>query len=75
VDEHGKLSLNFQLSLTVFFLLVVVLAVLMGSFFLGLLLPVGGIAFLYGVVMAIVNGVRAHNGDEAAYALSTRFLR
>jgi uncharacterized Tic20 family protein len=74
VDEHGKVSLNFQLSITAFFVGMVLLAVLFGPIVL-ILAPVGGLAALYGVIMAVVNGVRAHGGDEAHYALSTRFLR
>ncbi len=74
VDEHGKVALNFQLSITAFFVGMAVLALLVGpSVFV--LVPVGGIAALYGLVMSVVNGVRAHGGDEAYYALSTRFLR
>ena len=74
VDEHGKSSLNFQLSITLFFIAVVVLGIFLGPLLI-VLLVVCGIVALYGVVMAIINGVRAHNGDEGEYALSTRFLK
>jgi uncharacterized Tic20 family protein len=30
---------------------------------------------VYGVVMAILNTVKAHNGEEGEYALSTHFLK
>ena len=74
VDEHGKASLNFQLSLTLFFVAAAVLGIFLGPIVVILFL-VAGIVALYGVVMAIVNGIRAHNGEEGEYALSTRFLR
>jgi len=31
-------------------------------------------SLLYAVVMVIVNGVKAHNGDEGPYALTIVFL-
>lgn len=74
VDEHGKVSLNFQLSITLFFVGMALLAVLLGPIVF-ILAPVGGLAALYGLVMAVVNSVQAHRGDESHYALSTPFLR
>lgn len=74
VDEHGKASLNFQISLTLFSIAAVVMALFLGPLALVLFLVLA-ISVVYGVVMIIVNAVRAHNGDDGAYALSTRFLR
>ena len=73
VDEHGKASLNFQISLTLFFLLSVVLGFFLGPLVI-VLIMVFGIAVLYGIVMIIVNSVKAHNGEDGEYALSNRFL-
>jgi uncharacterized Tic20 family protein len=73
VDEHGKASLNFQISLTLYFIGVAVLGIFLGPLVVVLIL-VAGIAVLYGIVMIIVNAVKAHNGDEGVYALSTHFL-
>ena len=73
VDEHGKASLNFQFSLTLFFIAAAVMGLLLGPVAVILFL-VAGIAALYGVVMAIVNGIKAHNGEDGEYALSTQFL-
>lgn len=72
VDEHGKASLNFQFSLTLFIVVALVLSVIAP---VGVVLaPITVLVMLYGVVMTIVNGVRAHRGEEGEYALSTRFL-
>src|SRR5262249_18061256 len=73
VDEHGKASLNFQISLTVFFLAAAVVAVFAAPIAVILVLA-AAIVVLYGIVMIVVNAVRAHNGDEGGYALSTQFL-
>lgn len=73
VDEHGKASLNFQFSLTLFFIATIVLTIFIGPLAF-LLFLVFAIAVLYGVVMIIVNSVKAHNGEDGAYALSTHFL-
>jgi uncharacterized Tic20 family protein len=74
VDEHGKASLNFQVSLTLYFIAVAVFGLFLGPMVVVLIL-VAGIAGVYGLVMTIVNAIKAHNGEEGEYALSTRFLR
>ena len=73
VDEHGKASLNFQISLTLFFLLSAILGFFLGPLVIVLIL-VFGIAVIYGIIMIIVNSVKAHNGEDGEYALSNRFL-
>jgi uncharacterized protein len=74
VDEHGKASLNFQISLTLFIIAAVVFGIFLGPLVVILIL-VAGIVTVYGVVMTIVNAIKAHNGEEGEYALSTHFLR
>jgi len=74
VDEHGKASLNFQLSLTLYFIAVAVLGLFLGPLVV-ILIIVFGIAAVYGLFMTIVNGIKAHNGEDGEYALSTQFLR
>jgi uncharacterized Tic20 family protein len=74
VDEHGKASMNFQISLLLYFVGVAVLAAFIGPLAF-ILIIVAVIAALYGLVMIIVNAIKAHNGEDGAYALSTRFLR
>jgi uncharacterized Tic20 family protein len=73
IDAHGKASLNFQLSLTLYVVAVAVLGFFIGPLVVILIL-VAGIVLLYGIVMIIVNAIRAHNGEDGEYALSTQFL-
>lgn len=70
VNEHGKSSLNFQISFTLFFIASVFLILFIGP--IAVVLMAGSL--LYAVVMVIVNGVKAHNGDEGAYTLTIQFL-
>jgi uncharacterized Tic20 family protein len=70
VNEHGKSSLNFQISFTLFFIVCVVLILFIGP--IAVVLMAGSL--LYAVVMVIVNGVKAHNGEDGAYALTIQFL-
>jgi uncharacterized Tic20 family protein len=70
VNEHGKASLNFQISLTLFFIVSVFLILFIGP--IAVVLMAGSL--LYAVVMIIVNGVKAHNGEDGAYTLTIQFL-
>jgi len=73
VDDHGKSSLNFQISLTLFIIVGAVVSIFLGPLMIVFFL-VAGIVAVYAVVMSIVNGIKAHNGDEGEYALSSTFL-
>lgn len=70
VDEHGKASLNFQLSATLFFVISVVLILVIGPIAVAMIAG----AVLYAVVMIIVNSVKAHNGEDGAYSITIQFL-
>ena len=71
VNEHGKSSLNFQISLTLFFIVCVFLILFIGP--IAVVLLAGSL--LYAVVMVIVNGVKAHNGEDGEYAFTLKLLR
>ena len=70
VDEHGKASVNFQMSVTLFFVISTVLILVIGPI---AVVMIAGCA-LYAVVMMIVNSVKAHNGEESGYSLTIQFL-
>jgi uncharacterized Tic20 family protein len=70
VDEHGKASINFQMSFTILFVISVVLILLIGPIALAM---IAGLV-LYAVVMVIVNGVKAHNGEDGEYAFTLKLL-
>lgn len=69
IDYHGKQSLNFQISLTIYLIISAVLILVL----VGLLLIIG--LFFLGVITVIVGAVRAANGEEFSYPLTIRFLR
>lgn len=74
VDAHGKASVNFQISVTLYMIGVMIVGIFLGPLVVVLIL-VAGIVLLYGIIMIIVNAVKAHNGEDGEYALSTHFLR
>jgi uncharacterized Tic20 family protein len=70
VNEHGKASINFQMSLSIFFVILVVLILLTGPIAIAM---IAGL-MLYAVVMIIVNSVKAHNGEDGGYTITIQFL-
>ena len=69
VDENGKESLNFQISMTIY----ATIASLLIFVFIGiLLLPVVIIAQ---VVFTIIASIKANNGEAYRYPLTIRFLK
>ena len=70
VNEHGKASVNFQMSLTIFFVISTVLILLIGPIAIAI---IAGLV-LYAVVMIIVNSVKAHNGEDGEYSITITFL-
>ncbi len=72
VDEHGKESLNFQLSLFLYAAAIVALCfVLIGIF----LLPLLALLHLLNVVLVIVASVRASEGRLYRYPLTIRLIK
>ncbi|HVF85175.1 MAG TPA: DUF4870 domain-containing protein [Abditibacteriaceae bacterium] len=69
VDAQGKESLNFQLSISLYALLVSPSVFILIGFFL-----LGGLAFL-SVLFAIIGAMRASNGESYRYPMTIRFLK
>lgn len=88
VDRHGKESLNFQLSVTLY-MLVVVAALLYRMFgvdfegaeprdlFQAVLVPgiAAGVIVLGSIALTIVGAVKAHAGEDWEYPFTIRLLR
>jgi uncharacterized Tic20 family protein len=68
VDDQGKEALNFQITLTIEIIVSAPLCVILIGF---LLLPIVG---LYGLVMTIIGGVKANNGERYRYPLTLRLI-
>ena len=69
VDDQGKESLNFQISITIYFLA----SIFLSLFLIGipLLLAVG----VFFIVMVIIGGVKASNGEKYRYPLCIRLVQ
>jgi uncharacterized protein len=76
IDDHGKESLNFHLSWTLWAVIYCVTALIATFFIVGifmwLLLPVGWLAM---AILIVVGSVKASNGELYRYPLTVRFLR
>ena len=77
VDQQGKASLNFQISLCIYFIIgemiCAVLALIIIGLLLGILLAVG--IYIFGVVMVIIASVKASSGEPFQYPLALPLLR
>lgn len=69
VDYHGKEALNFQFSLLIYGLIAAILAfVLIG-------LPILIALWVMGVVMVVIAGLKANDGNYYRYPITIRFLK
>jgi uncharacterized protein len=76
VDQHGKESLNFQLSVLIYILAGTVLA-LVGTFFcIGWLLVPVLVALHFGaLILAVIAGIKANDGMSYQYPLNLRLIK
>ena len=69
VDDQGKEALNFQISVTIYsFVSIILLFVIVGI----LLLPA---VIVFGVVMTIIAAIKANGGEYFRYPLTMRFVK
>lgn len=70
MDEHGKMILNFQISMFIYSIISIPLIILFG---LGLffLIAIG----LLVLIFPIINAIKVSNGEMPEYPLSIRFLK
>lgn len=71
VDDQGKESLNFQITVTIGLLALIVLAVLT----LGLLMPLLPIFGIVALVFTIIGGLKANKGELYRYPFAFRFVK
>jgi uncharacterized Tic20 family protein len=79
VAEHAKESLNFQLSLTLYYIVAIGVSVLLMFVIIGfLLLPIaigaGILGMIFDVILIIMAAVRAGNGEMYRYPITIRFV-
>jgi uncharacterized protein len=76
VDVHGKAALNFQITVTIVLLVGFAVAFVTSFFCIGwLLFPLVMLVGLAGLVLAIVAGVKANNGEDYKYPYSIEFVK
>lgn len=68
VDMHGKESLNFQISMSIYVFVSVILVLLL----IGIPMLIG--LTIFWIVAVIIASVRANNGELYRYPMSIRFL-
>jgi uncharacterized Tic20 family protein len=69
VNQEGKKSINFQITILLYSLISGVLCLI----FIGFLLLFG--LTIFNLIMVIVNGIKAGKGEETRYPLSITFIK
>ncbi len=69
VNEHGKESLNFQISITIYLVVSAILIILL----IGIVLMV--VIGIFAVVMVIINAIKANDGQSVRYPITIRFIK
>jgi len=69
VDQEGKKSINFQITILIYSLISLLLCLI----FIGFILLAG--LTIFNLVMVIVNAIKASKGEETRYPMSMNFLK
>ena len=69
MDRHGKMIVNFQLSIVVLYIVCVPLILLLGLGLLGWF-----ILGIVSVIYPVINAVKVSNGENPEYPLSFNFI-
>ena len=76
VDAHGKESLNFHISWTIYGLILGAIAAALFIFVIGILvLPFIFIGWIAMFILVVIGSVKASNGELYRYPLTIRFLQ
>lgn len=76
VDDQGRESINFQISMTVYALVALALAISLTPVLIGIVFyPVAGVIVAADLVLVLVAAVRASNNIPYRYPLSLRIIR
>ena len=69
VDDQGKESLNFQISITLYLLVSAILIFIVIGIFL--MIAIG----IFGLIMLIIASIKANEGEAFRYPLCIRFIK
>ena len=76
IDEHGKESVNFQISMTIYIAGLSVIAFILMFILIGfLLIPVIVIMFIVDAVFVIIASIKANDGQMYRYPLTIRLVK
>jgi uncharacterized Tic20 family protein len=79
VDIHGKEALNFQLNMLIYVLVGSAINVAVGAITCGLglfvTIPLLAVVMVYSLVMPIIAGLKANNGEPYEYPLTFRMIQ
>jgi len=76
VDAHGKAALNFQITMTIAVVVGLFAALVLSFFCIGyLLFPFVLLIALAGMVLAVIAGIKANNGENYKYPFSIEFVK
>ncbi|WP_373059920.1 DUF4870 domain-containing protein [Zunongwangia sp. H14] len=70
MDEHGKMVMNFQISLFIYSIICIPLIFLFGIGFLLL-----GLIWVFGIVMPIINAINVSNGVACSYPFTIEIIK
>ncbi|SHI94396.1 hypothetical protein SAMN04488096_10619 [Mesonia phycicola] len=69
MDEQAKEVINFQISFYIYYIIAGILCLLLIGF---IILP---ILILIGLILPILNGIKANNGEPVKYPLTIQFIK
>jgi uncharacterized Tic20 family protein len=76
VDDQGKEAMNFQISMTIYFAVALIIAILFTPVLIGVLFyPVVAAIAIADIVLTIIATVRASNNELYRYPLTIRMIK
>ena len=79
LERHSRESLNFQISMLIYYGVCAILTILIGVLTLGLglilAIPVFGILIIGSFILGIIGTIKATNGEHFDYLLSIKFIK
>lgn len=69
IDDQGKESLNFQISMTIYGFVAAVLTLIIIGVFLGVAL------LIFDIIMVILAALKANSGERYRYPITIRFIK
>jgi hypothetical protein len=76
LDAHGKAAVNFQLTITLVAMALVIAGTILMIIFIGILLfPVAILVGICGIIFAIIAALKANDGKDYNYPYSFQFIK